>query len=101
MAERLESVDRGTTEGPEGDREEVRSEGEEEEEGSPGMVDLTGSDDGEEESPAERLPRSEADGTSSGKVQNPQTARRPPNAGSLQPGSYEIMLCVDFIETTG
>ncbi|XP_041821231.1 crossover junction endonuclease MUS81 isoform X2 [Chelmon rostratus] len=87
LAERLDSADQGAKEGPE----EVRSEGEEGEEGGPGVVDLTGSDDDDEEEkthPAERMPSSEP-------------ASRPPNAGSLQPGSYEIILCVDFIETTG
>uniref|UniRef100_A0A3Q4M2F3 Crossover junction endonuclease MUS81 n=1 Tax=Neolamprologus brichardi TaxID=32507 RepID=A0A3Q4M2F3_NEOBR len=41
---------------------------------------------------------------SSGKPQNSQTTMttsRKPNAECLLPGTYEIMLCVDFIETTG
>ncbi|XP_076581200.1 structure-specific endonuclease subunit MUS81 [Chaetodon auriga] len=106
LAERLESAEQGTKEGPQGDGEEARSEGEEDEEeedGGPGMVDLTVSDNDEEERthPAGTLTRSETEGTSSGKAQNPQTASRPPSAGSLRPGSYEIVLCVDFIETTG
>lgn len=45
LAERLDSADQGAKEGPE----EVRSEGEEDEEGGPGVVDLTGSDDDDEE----------------------------------------------------
>ena len=49
MAERLESVEQGTKDGPEGDREEGRSEDEEEEDGGPGVVDLTGSDNDDEE----------------------------------------------------
>lgn len=58
LAERLESAEQGTKDGPEGDREEVRSEGEEgeeEEEGGPGVVDLTGSDEGEEEEDKDRI----------------------------------------------
>lgn len=55
MAERLESAEQGTKDGPEGDGEGVRSEGEEEE-GGPGVVDLTGSDDdGEEEEKEEDM----------------------------------------------
>ncbi|KAM9335655.1 crossover junction endonuclease MUS81 [Symphorus nematophorus] len=118
LAERLDSAEHGTKDGPDGDREEVRSEGEEDEEeedGGPGVVDLTGSDDGEEEDekeqerirPAEGLTcvqqqRSEADGMGlSGKPQNSLATSRKPNAGCLLPGTYEILLCVDFIETTG
>lgn len=113
LAERLESAEHGTKSSPEGNREEVRSEGEEEEEDGPGVVDLTGGDDdGEEESssrhnPAERLacvtrPRGEVDGMGlSGKAQDSQATSRRPNAGCLLPGTYEIILCVDFIETTG
>ncbi|XP_038586653.1 crossover junction endonuclease MUS81 isoform X1 [Micropterus salmoides] len=112
LAERLESAEQGTKDGPEGDGEGVRSEGEEEE-GGPGVVDLTGSDDdGEEEEkeediPAERppcaaQPSSAADGTGfSGNPQNSQATSRKPNGGCLLPGTYEIILCVDFIETTG
>lgn len=55
LAERLESVEQGAKDGPEGDREEVRSEGEEDEEGGPGVVDLTGSDDDEEEKEEGRI----------------------------------------------
>lgn len=38
------------------------------------------------------------DAPSSGKS---QTRSRNPNAEVLLPGTYEIILCVDFIETTG
>lgn len=60
LAERLESAEHGTTDGPEGGRVEVRSEGEEageegEEEGGPGVVDLTGSDEDEEEKEEDRM----------------------------------------------
>uniref|UniRef100_A0A8C9WVV6 Crossover junction endonuclease MUS81 n=1 Tax=Sander lucioperca TaxID=283035 RepID=A0A8C9WVV6_SANLU len=116
LAERLECVEQGTKDGPEGDREEARSEGEgdaEEEDGGPGLVDLTASDDDEEEKegdriyPTERpscvaLPRSDVDGM--GLSENPHNSHatsRTPNAPRLLPGTYEIILCVDFIETTG
>ncbi|XP_042256894.1 crossover junction endonuclease MUS81 [Thunnus maccoyii] len=110
LAERLESVEKGTKDGPEGDREECRSEDEEEEDSGPGVVDLTGSDDDNEEDridPAETpagvvQPRKEADEMGfSGKSQNSQAVSRKPNGACLLPGTYEIILCVDFIETTG
>ncbi|TKS93014.1 Crossover junction endonuclease MUS81 [Collichthys lucidus] len=107
LAERLDSAEERTKE--ERDKEKVVSEGaeedEEEEEGGPGVVDLTGSDEGEEDkedSPAERLTcvaHSAADGMGvSGK---PRAASRNLNPAYLLPGTYEIILCVDFIETTG
>ncbi|KAE8279298.1 Crossover junction endonuclease MUS81 [Larimichthys crocea] len=108
LAERLDSAEERTKDGPEErDKEKVISEGEEEddeeEEGGPGIVDLTGSDEGEEDkedSPVERLTcvaQSAADGMGiSGK---PQAASRKPNPAYLLPGTYEIILCVDFIET--
>ncbi|XP_068611765.1 crossover junction endonuclease MUS81 [Brachionichthys hirsutus] len=96
LAERLESVERATTGA------EVRKEAEEkeeEEEGSPGVVDLTASDDDDEE---EMRRRSEAGGASpSTEPRNLQAASRGRNAGRLLPGTYEILLCIDFIETTG
>uniref|UniRef100_A0AAX7V1W6 Crossover junction endonuclease MUS81 n=1 Tax=Astatotilapia calliptera TaxID=8154 RepID=A0AAX7V1W6_ASTCA len=61
-------------------------------------------------SPAERQPTVTEvscdvdDVRSSGKPQDSQTTMttsRKPNAECLLPGTYEIMLCVDFIETTG
>uniref|UniRef100_A0A671VGG4 Crossover junction endonuclease MUS81 n=1 Tax=Sparus aurata TaxID=8175 RepID=A0A671VGG4_SPAAU len=84
LAERLDSAERGSKDDPE----EVRSDREEE----------------EEEEEGERLtcvapPRTEADGT--GDAGNTKAASRKPGAGSLLPGTYEIILCVDFIETTG
>lgn len=46
--------------------------------------------------------RTEADGTvPPGRAQTGQTTGRNPNAGDLLPGTYDIILCVDFIETTG
>lgn len=66
------------------------------EEDSPGVVDLTGSDDGEDEAQtsgeAERL---------TDKGDKSQGKGGKPNAGRLLPGTYEIILCVDVIETTG
>lgn len=58
LAERLESVEKGDKDAPEGDREESRSEGEEGEEeegGDPGVVDLTGSDEDDEEKEEDRI----------------------------------------------
>ncbi|XP_037613801.1 crossover junction endonuclease MUS81 isoform X1 [Sebastes umbrosus] len=116
LAERLESVEPGTKDSLEGDREEARSEtevDEEGEDGGPELVDLTASDDDEEEKEENRIhtterptcvaePRSEVDVMSfPGKPQNAQPTSRKPNAGCLLPGAYEIILCVDFIETTG
>lgn len=47
-------------------------------------------------------PRREGDGMGfSGKPQISQATSRNPNGGCLLPGTYEIILCVDFIETTG
>ncbi|XP_047433210.1 crossover junction endonuclease MUS81 [Mugil cephalus] len=102
LAERLASVEQETTDDPVGDREEVRSEGEEgeeeeeeEEEGCPRVVDLTASDEDDEEKEEDRIqcvqPRNDVDVVS----------RRKPNGECLLPGTYEIILCVDFIETTG
>uniref|UniRef100_A0A4W6C866 Crossover junction endonuclease MUS81 n=1 Tax=Lates calcarifer TaxID=8187 RepID=A0A4W6C866_LATCA len=71
LAERLESAEQGTK------GEEV----EEEEEGD--IVDIR--------------PGSDVDGTES----DSQTTSRKTNGGCLLPGTYEIILCVDFIETTG
>nr|XP_020479944.1 crossover junction endonuclease MUS81 isoform X2 [Monopterus albus] len=109
LAERLESVERERKDGPEQGRERLRGEGEE---GSgPEVVDLTGSDEEEKEKvnehPTEMLasvaqPASKGDRVfCSGKAQEPQAVSRKPNGECLPPGSYDIVLCVDFIETTG
>lgn len=74
LAERLESAER------------EEDEEEEEEGGGPGLVDLTCSDEEEEKEEEGRTHRDE-EGT--GRSQ------------CLQPGSYDVVLCVDFIETTG
>nr|XP_033962358.1 crossover junction endonuclease MUS81 isoform X3 [Pseudochaenichthys georgianus] len=107
LGERLESLE--GTKGPEGDRSEG-NEQEEGEEGGPGIVDLTVSDDDEEEKEEERIQATERPTSSasqprvlvpgmffSGKPQNVPSRK----SWSLLPGSYEIILCVDFIETTG
>ncbi|KAM6960413.1 crossover junction endonuclease MUS81 [Tautogolabrus adspersus] len=120
LAERLESAELQNKDGAEGDKEEDRSEGEEEvEDGGPKVVDLTCSDDdgdteGEEKGDdrvhlAEKAacvpqPRSDdANGTSSSaKAPNSQTTSgRKASGARLLPGTYDIILCVDFIETTG
>ncbi|XP_070710847.1 crossover junction endonuclease MUS81 [Pempheris klunzingeri] len=109
LAERLESADRGTKDGPEGGG----SDGEEDEESGPGVVDLTCSDDDEEEKDEDRRrpagastcvaqPRNEVDEIGPlEKPHNSLTTSRKPNGGCLLPGTYDILLCVDFIETTG
>uniref|UniRef100_A0A3B4GAQ2 Crossover junction endonuclease MUS81 n=1 Tax=Pundamilia nyererei TaxID=303518 RepID=A0A3B4GAQ2_9CICH len=82
LAERLASAEQTNTDG---DREAVRSELEATEEDDAVSCDVD-------------------DVRSSGKPQDSQTTMttsRKPNAECLLPGTYEIMLCVDFIETTG
>ncbi|KAK6291707.1 hypothetical protein J4Q44_G00374920 [Coregonus suidteri] len=105
LAERLEDGEREREE----DR---RSEVGEEEEGSGrGVVDLTAVEEEKEKrteptarpTPAAYVAQrgSEVPGVSaSGKPQAVETKTRPAG-GCLYPGSYDIVLCVDFIETTG
>lgn len=86
LAERLESAEL-----------ESRKEEEKQDGGSAGVVDLTRSDEEEEEegrthSPTASGPSCVVDGNG---ASSSGTAER------LLPGSYEIILCVDFIETTG
>ncbi|XP_035004067.2 crossover junction endonuclease MUS81 [Hippoglossus stenolepis] len=105
LAERLEAAEEGAK-----DRVETRSERgeeEEEEEDVPGVVDLTCSDEEEEEEkedrthPTERPPCvSQSDGDVDVMSLDSQTSRKR-NGGCLLPGNYDIILCVDFIETTG
>ncbi|KAK2862834.1 hypothetical protein Q5P01_002367 [Channa striata] len=115
LAERLESAEQQTKDDQKMDKEEVGHEEEEEEkereeiEDSPGVVDLTCSDEDEEKmeenkiQPTERFTYvTQQEGTvSAGKTLDSQAASRKPNGGCLLPGTYEIILCVDFIETTG
>ncbi|KAM3857350.1 crossover junction endonuclease MUS81, partial [Diretmus argenteus] len=105
LAERLDSREQGTNEGPERDRNGERGGEEEEKEeegGGSGVVDLTPSDNEEEEEEEEDRIQSEPGGPGcSGNPQASQATSRRPNGGCLSPGTYEIILCVDFIETTG
>ncbi|XP_034412714.1 crossover junction endonuclease MUS81 isoform X2 [Cyclopterus lumpus] len=111
LAERLESAERDDEDDEDGeDGEEASREGEVDQEGGdggPGLVDLTASDEDEEEEddihPAERPPgaaqqRREDEGV---KPPNSQAASAKRSAARLLPGAYDIILCVDFIETTG
>ncbi|XP_026148067.1 structure-specific endonuclease subunit MUS81 isoform X2 [Mastacembelus armatus] len=110
LAERLEAAEQGTKDSSDVDHEEVRSEGEEEkEEGGPGVVELTISEEEDEDRihPVERVAtvaQAEGEGGErffSGKPQDSQAASKKASGGCLLPGTYEILLCVDFIETTG
>lgn len=92
LAERLESVERVKQASTEVMR--AKNKGEDEED-SPRVVDLTGSDDEDEaqkSSAADRL---------TNKGENSQGSSGKPTADCLLPGTYEILLCVDVIETTG
>lgn len=111
LAERLESVERDVKNIPGEDISEGDGRDEEEEER---VVDLTesGDDDSDEEEQlpeslsqratcAIQLSRDAGEGSLQGKPQSTLTSIRKPNRESLLPGAYEILLCVDFIETTG
>ncbi|XP_062310999.1 crossover junction endonuclease MUS81 [Osmerus eperlanus] len=125
LARRLDSGERGGEEETGGEREleekrrgeereeeeERRGEEREEEGGGVAVVDLT-IDEGDKEEVVEKkkspkTPACNAQSSSeetgvgsSGKAQASDTQSRPPGA-RLYPGSYDIILCVDFIETTG
>ncbi|XP_024118272.1 crossover junction endonuclease MUS81-like, partial [Oryzias melastigma] len=88
LARRLAAVEEEA--GPGGGGEDGRSE---EEDHRAGVVDLTESDEDES------VTQSEDVGSSSAEPQDSRTTSR--TADVLAPGSYEILLCVDFIETTG
>ncbi|XP_076027742.1 structure-specific endonuclease subunit MUS81 [Genypterus blacodes] len=107
LSERLDSVEtrNDDTAGPEKDRNHERDR--EREAGSPGVVDLTGGDEEEDEEEENRIQpmerakcvaqlRTEVDATSC-----TQATSRKPTGVCLLPGTYDIILCVDFIETTG
>ncbi|XP_034159889.2 crossover junction endonuclease MUS81 [Pangasianodon hypophthalmus] len=109
LAERLESGERGGDDGQE--EEEEKSEAEDSEDG-PVTVDLTQDEDKEEhEGEDSCIPRDGSrtavsvthagsaapDSDLSEKCHSSETGR----AAYLLPGSYDIVLCVDFIETTG
>ncbi|KAF6735276.1 Crossover junction endonuclease MUS81 [Oryzias melastigma] len=88
LARRLAAVEEEA--GPGGGGEDGRSE---EDDHRAGVVDLTESDEDES------VTQSEDVGSSSAEPQDSRTTSR--TADVLAPGSYEILLCVDFIETTG
>lgn len=107
MAERLESVEKERRNVP---VEERRGAAGPEDEEDDAVVDLTASDD-EEEEERESLPERATGETQSssdagrlslpGKTQVTMTTSRKPNRNCLLPGTYDVILCVDFIETTG
>ncbi|XP_028994827.1 crossover junction endonuclease MUS81 [Betta splendens] len=109
LAARLQSVEQGTRVASEFHSEEA----EEEEAVGEAVVDLTVSDEDDDEKeegrtdPTERLTCATKTGSGveerspAGKSQASQAASKKLNGGCLQPGTYEIILCVDFIETTG
>lgn len=95
MAERLGSGEHAKKSSTEVNR--ARNNGEKEQEGAGAeVIDLTGGEDG----PDEAQTSSEADNLTDG-GKNPQGMSTEPSVGCLLPGSYEIILCVDVIETTG
>ncbi|KAK2900069.1 crossover junction endonuclease MUS81 isoform X1 [Channa argus] len=113
LAEGLDSAEQGRKDGQDMDREEVGNEERDEVEVGPGVVDLTGSDEEEDEKEENKKQSTEsvACDTDEGREEGGTvSAREPldsqpasikPNGGCLLPGTYEIILCVDFIETTG
>ncbi|XP_038831700.1 crossover junction endonuclease MUS81 [Salvelinus namaycush] len=105
LAQRLEDGEREQEE----DR---RSDVREEEEGSgPGVVDLTAEEDEKKKriepiagpTPAAYVAQrgSEVPGVNSSEKPQAAETKTRPAGGCLYPGSYDIVLCVDFIETTG
>lgn len=73
----------------------------EEEEEEEGVIDLTGSGDEEEEAAGVAQSRTDDDDVPlCQKLLSSPTGSRN-NADCLLSGSYNIVLCVDFIETTG
>lgn len=76
----------------------------EEEEEVPGVVDLTKSDEEESETRAHSTEKPSAVSETrreENKSQAQESSSRKASAQCLLPGHYEIVLCVDFIETTG
>ncbi|KAM9717343.1 crossover junction endonuclease MUS81 isoform 2-T2 [Menidia menidia] len=109
LAEKLASAEQETKDDAERGGEEVRSERAEleEVEEAEAVVDLTESGEDEKEEDANSLTESaacvndEGRTRSSGDLQESQTTRTKPSGECLLPGNYDIILCVDFIETTG
>uniref|UniRef100_A0A3P9PNL0 Crossover junction endonuclease MUS81 n=1 Tax=Poecilia reticulata TaxID=8081 RepID=A0A3P9PNL0_POERE len=82
-----------------------RLESEEEEDA---VVDLTASDEEEERGSLSERATGETQSSGDagrlslpGKTQVTMTTSRKPNRDCLLPGTYDVILCVDFIETTG
>lgn len=98
LAERLDSVEHVKEASTEVAR--AKNEGEDGDDGDdgddgPGVVDLTGSDDENQAQSSDEADRLTNKGESS------QGISGKPNTDCLLPGTYEIILCVDVIETTG
>ncbi|KAM8881187.1 crossover junction endonuclease MUS81 isoform 1-T2 [Synchiropus picturatus] len=104
LAERLEAAETGEQSPVDGSRKVPAEQ-------SPKLVDLTCSDDEDDEEARPVTPEipvtasihltsGDADGGSTDSVAL-QTKSRQMDGGRLPPGSYDIVLCVDFIETTG
>ncbi|CAF94056.1 unnamed protein product, partial [Tetraodon nigroviridis] len=95
LAERLDSVEHVKEASTEVAR--AKNEGDDGDDGDdgPGVVDLTGSDDENQAQSSDEADRLTNKGESS------QGISGKPNTDCLLPGTYEIILCVDVIETTG
>ncbi|XP_043953443.1 LOW QUALITY PROTEIN: crossover junction endonuclease MUS81 [Gambusia affinis] len=110
LAERLESVEKERRNVPVEDRKGAGPAGPADQE-EDAVVDLTASDDDEEEEERESLSERATGETQSsdyagglsllGKTQVTMATSRKPNRDCLLPGTYDVILCVDFIETTG
>ncbi|XP_007578873.1 crossover junction endonuclease MUS81 isoform X2 [Poecilia formosa] len=116
LAERLESVEKERRNVPVEGRRGAAGPEEEEEEEEDAVVDLTASDEESsssslavrsdqslsERASGETLSSGDAGGLPlPGKTQATMTTSRKPNRDCLLPGTYDVILCVDFIETTG
>ncbi|KAJ8007970.1 hypothetical protein DPEC_G00099870 [Dallia pectoralis] len=97
LAERLEDGERPTDRGEQQDR---RSEVGEEDDG-PGVVDLTADEEGEKIEEACVAPEGVLAGLCPSEKPPAVETNSRSSECSLSPGSYDIVLCVDFIETTG
>ncbi|XP_071234294.1 crossover junction endonuclease MUS81 isoform X2 [Salvelinus alpinus] len=105
LAQRLEDGEREQEEDRRSDL------GEEEEGSGPGVVDLTAEEDEKKKrtepiagpTPAAYVAQrgSEVPGVNSSEKPQAAETKTRPAGGCLYPGSYDIVLCVDFIETTG
>ncbi|KAG7256362.1 hypothetical protein CRUP_034793 [Coryphaenoides rupestris] len=114
LAERLALGEQGSSGGQGG--EDGREEEEEEEEAAaaagvaPGMVDLTVSDEEQGQEEGGGIALAGPSGAGKAQASGPSGAGKAQASGSsggglsglrLLPGDYDIILCVDFIETTG